>query len=29
MTDQSGVIYQTSDGKVPSIGAADTTPIGQ
>ena len=29
MTDQSGVIYQTSDGKIPSIGAADTTPIGQ
>ena len=29
MTDQSGVIYQTSDGKVPSIGASDTTPIGQ
>src|SRR5580693_4928643 len=29
MTNQSGVIYQTSDGKVPSIGAADTTPIGQ
>jgi type IV pilus assembly protein PilA len=29
MTDQSGVIYQTSDGKVPSIGATDTTPIGQ
>jgi hypothetical protein len=29
MTDQSGVIYQTSDCKVPSIGASDTTPIGQ
>jgi prepilin-type N-terminal cleavage/methylation domain-containing protein len=29
MTNQSGVIYQTSDGKVPSIGASDTTPIGQ
>jgi type IV pilus assembly protein PilA len=29
ITNQSGVIYQTSDGKVPSIGAADTTPIGQ
>jgi len=29
MTDQSGVIYQTSDGKIPSIGNADTTPIGQ
>jgi prepilin-type N-terminal cleavage/methylation domain-containing protein len=28
-TDQSGVIYQTTDGKIPSIGAADTAPIGQ
>jgi type IV pilus assembly protein PilA len=28
ITNQSGVIYQTSDGAVPSIGAADTTPIG-
>ena len=28
LTNQSGVIYQTSDGAVPSIGAADTTPIG-
>jgi prepilin-type N-terminal cleavage/methylation domain-containing protein len=28
LTNESGVIYQTSDGKVPSIGAADTTPIG-
>jgi len=29
LTNQSGVIYQTSDGAVPSIGAADTAPIGQ
>ena len=29
LTNQSGVIYQTSDGSVPSIGAADTAPIGQ
>jgi prepilin-type N-terminal cleavage/methylation domain-containing protein len=28
LTNQSGVIYQTSDGSVPSVGAADTTPIG-
>jgi len=28
LTNQSGVIYQTSDGAIPSIGAADTTPIG-
>ena len=27
LTTQSGVIYQTSDGAIPSIGAADTTPI--
>jgi type IV pilus assembly protein PilA len=29
MTNQSGVIYQTSDGTLPVIGAANTTPIGQ
>jgi type IV pilus assembly protein PilA len=29
LTDQSGVIYQTSNGTVPSIGGATTTPIGQ
>jgi type IV pilus assembly protein PilA len=29
LTDQSGVIYQTSDGTTPVIGAANTTPIGQ
>jgi type IV pilus assembly protein PilA len=28
LTNQAGVIYQTSDGQVPSIGASDTTPIG-
>jgi type IV pilus assembly protein PilA len=29
LTDQSGVIYQTSDGTTPVIGAANTSPIGQ
>jgi prepilin-type N-terminal cleavage/methylation domain-containing protein len=28
MTDQSGVIYQTSDGTIPSIGNGSTKPIG-
>ena len=28
LTDQSGVIYQTSDGTTPVIGATNTTPIG-
>ena len=28
LTNQSGVIYQTSDGTIPSVGGSSTTPIG-